>query len=651
MKTRLLLVVALLSSAFPSLYAQSTVGRQNVDQFPISSSGNTEYGLTWLPTDYSSTTTTYPLIVFLHGAGQAGTGTSGLSKLITLALPQFIANGFNPEAVNPVDGQNYKFIVVSPQASGWSTSSTQLNYVLSNIVSRYRVDVNRIYLTGLSAGGEGVTFYTCHIDENGTVNPNYKAAAIVPMSAAIGTPQSSWGVTTVNDNVHVWGFGSINSDIHGENTYNYVNYVNAASAGFGRFTNYSGGHCCWNTFYDPNYRETVNGKSMNIYEWMLQFSRTGGIAPPQNQPPVANAGPDQSITLPANSVNVNGTGTDADGSISAYNWTWVSGPSQYSISNPRIANPTISNLTSGNYSFRLTVTDNKGATGSDDINIVVNAAPPPPPPSGTAKNVRVNLYAGANPYTTAGWNNWNVDGTAASNMTFKYDDGTSSTIAATLNNTGTITDNGSSYPGGMAPAPVLRYASYAEEARTLTFTGLSTSATYSLEFYASRGANSGQQTTFTINGTMASVSTYNNYSNKALFSNIVPDAQGQIVVTISKTASYNYVNGFSIIEQGGASGRANAMGNNSVESNTASIDITPNPAQDKFIVQVNNNLSGAMNIQIVGNDGKLVQEYNLNKTDEKPTQVYLSANDLPSGEYSLKIKMGEWSSSKKLIRK
>ena len=105
---------------------------------------------------------------------------------------------------------------------------------------------------------------------------------------------------------------------------------------------------------------------------MLKYQRnlTGG-----NQLPVANAGADQSITLPTNSATLNGSASkDPDGSISTYKWTEVSGPSTYSLANSSAATTAVSNLVQGTYVFRITVTDNKGATASDDITINVAAA-------------------------------------------------------------------------------------------------------------------------------------------------------------------------------------------------------------------------------------------------------------------------------------
>jgi hypothetical protein len=94
-----------------------------------------------------------------------------------------------------------------------------------------------------------------------------------------------------------------------------------------------------------------------------------------NQAPDANAGTDKSITLPTNSVVINGSGTDPDGTISSYAWSTVSGPNTPSLSGAATANLTASSLVAGTYVFRLTVTDNGGLTDTDDVNVVVNSVP------------------------------------------------------------------------------------------------------------------------------------------------------------------------------------------------------------------------------------------------------------------------------------
>lgn len=53
-----------------------------------------------------------------------------------------------------------------------------------------------------------------------------------------------------------------------------------------------------------------------------------------NRPPVANAGSDQTITLPTNTVSLNGSvSTDPDNNITGYVWTKISGPSSFNIAN------------------------------------------------------------------------------------------------------------------------------------------------------------------------------------------------------------------------------------------------------------------------------------------------------------------------------
>jgi hypothetical protein len=94
--------------------------------------------------------------------------------------------------------------------------------------------------------------------------------------------------------------------------------------------------------------------------------------PPSNIPPNATAGADQNITLPSNSVTLIGLGTDSDGSVASYSWTKLSGTGS-SITSSLSASTTVTGLSQGVYTFRLTVTDNGGATASDDVVIIVNA--------------------------------------------------------------------------------------------------------------------------------------------------------------------------------------------------------------------------------------------------------------------------------------
>ena len=65
--------------------------------------------------------------------------------------------------------------------------------------------------------------------------------------------------------------------------------------------------------------------------------------------------------MPINSLTVSGIGTDADGTVTNYQWTKISGPSNYTIVNATSAVTDITGLVRGVYQFQLKVTDNTGA--------------------------------------------------------------------------------------------------------------------------------------------------------------------------------------------------------------------------------------------------------------------------------------------------
>ncbi len=90
-----------------------------------------------------------------------------------------------------------------------------------------------------------------------------------------------------------------------------------------------------------------------------------------NSAPTASAGSDVTLTLPATTAKLNGSGKDSDGKIVSYTWTKVSGGAA-NLSGANTATLTAWALQAGTYVFRLTVKDDKGATGYDDVKVVVN---------------------------------------------------------------------------------------------------------------------------------------------------------------------------------------------------------------------------------------------------------------------------------------
>ena len=146
---------------------------------------------------------------------------------------------------------------------------------------------------------------------------------------------------------------------------------------------------------------TVNGLIQGIYTFELTVTDDKGatgkdtvqakVNAADNIAPTANAGKDQTITLPANSVSVSGSGSDQDGSIAKYLWTKISGPSSCKITDSTSASTTVNGLIQGIYTFELTVTDDKGATGKDTVQVKVNAADNIAPTANAGKDQTITL--------------------------------------------------------------------------------------------------------------------------------------------------------------------------------------------------------------------------------------------------------------------
>jgi hypothetical protein len=99
----------------------------------------------------------------------------------------------------------------------------------------------------------------------------------------------------------------------------------------------------------------------------------------QNQPPTVNAGPDQTIILPAHAV-LSGTVSDDGlpaGSIPTTVWSQVSGPGIVTFADPTVPVTTAAFSAPGVYVLRLTATDSE-LTASDDVVITVNRGNHPP---------------------------------------------------------------------------------------------------------------------------------------------------------------------------------------------------------------------------------------------------------------------------------
>ncbi|MEI9947306.1 MAG: carbohydrate-binding protein [Chitinophagaceae bacterium] len=118
------------------------------------------------------------------------------------------------------------------------------------------------------------------------------------------------------------------------------------------------------------------------FNWM-EYALAGG-----NQPPVVSAGSPQTIVLPA-TLTLNGSASDPDG-INNVLWSFTGKP--IGAPDPIIASPsnlttTVSNLVAGSYTFKLTATDNPGASSNSSVVITVTNSAPPTVNAGPAQTI------------------------------------------------------------------------------------------------------------------------------------------------------------------------------------------------------------------------------------------------------------------------
>ena len=171
----------------------------------------------------------------------------------------------------------------------------------------------------------------------------------------------------------------------------------------------------WGIYEDSiliNSNKTVNTITFSPSgAWLAVFALTSSSPAKTNLLPVANAGNDQSINLPANSITLSGSAVDIDGSIASYQWAKISGPNSGTINNANSSSATANNLVEGNYQFELTVTDNNGGSGKDTTTIIVNPTPNLLPKINAGSDEKITLPV--NTVTLYG-NATDEDGTIAS---------------------------------------------------------------------------------------------------------------------------------------------------------------------------------------------------------------------------------------------
>lgn len=257
---------------FSSVYAQHSIQSFSIKHPNQNSDINIGY-LEHLPDDYAQTTHQYPLIIFLHGAEDIGNGGTDLYKVYSKGLPKLIQDQSFPKSFN-VKGNNHKFIVISPQLnpeySGTYWSRDYISAIFSYVKKKYRVDLSRVYLTGLSLGGGGVWEYS---SSNSSIADSL--AAIAPVAGAAAS-NSHFANIIANSRLPVWAFhGELDQIVAAQATKSWVNLINTGLVTpLAKATIYPNSeHNAWDNAYDLNYNQNNSFSNQNLYNWLLENQR------------------------------------------------------------------------------------------------------------------------------------------------------------------------------------------------------------------------------------------------------------------------------------------------------------------------------------------------------------------------------------------
>lgn len=209
---------------------QSVMAQQSKEKFVIEQ----EY-LKYVPKDYDvNPEKKWPLLIFLHGAGERGTD---IEKIKVHGPPMLVEKG-----------KDFPFIIISPQAKARWDDNSLYQLIRDFIAKNERVDTDRVYLTGLSMGGYGTWSLAQKHPE--------LFAAIVPICGG-GDPKDIWKLR----HMPVWCFhGKLDGVVPISASETMVNALKPLNKDV-KFTVYP------ETYHD-SWIQAYNDPK--LYEWLLE---------------------------------------------------------------------------------------------------------------------------------------------------------------------------------------------------------------------------------------------------------------------------------------------------------------------------------------------------------------------------------------------
>jgi predicted peptidase len=245
----LFLAAGLLGTNLGTLMAQTSIQLQQKKTFQgqITRKAELQY-LLFLPSGYQQTgNQQWPLLLFLHGAGERGTN---LAQVARHGPPRIVEN--RPD---------FPFIVVSPQCPpGQRWDSDVLLALLDQVQTNLRVDPRRVYLTGLSMGGYGTwNLGLSHPERFAAIAPICGGGD--PLLLLLGDPRKRKALQSLP----VWAFhGAKDPVVRLEESERMVGALRRFGTENVKLTVYPDAqHDSWTETYD----------NPRLYEWFLEHQR------------------------------------------------------------------------------------------------------------------------------------------------------------------------------------------------------------------------------------------------------------------------------------------------------------------------------------------------------------------------------------------
>jgi predicted peptidase len=218
----------------------------------------------YTPGAYEDDGPKYPLLVFLHGAGEKGNSKDDPTKLdlvLKNGPPRMIKRGEWSPA--------YPMIVASPQCHDNQWNSQKIHEFIKYLATNYQINKKRIYITGLSMGGYGTFTYVGDFGDNSYV------AACVPICG--GGNKSKAGNF---HNVPTWAFhGDADGIVPPNRSIEMIDAINVFKPSpRAKLTMYPGvGHDSWSKTYNGTgmgaERNDYDAFNQSIYDWMFQYQK------------------------------------------------------------------------------------------------------------------------------------------------------------------------------------------------------------------------------------------------------------------------------------------------------------------------------------------------------------------------------------------